>query len=90
MSRVLDGKTKALLKLFKSLTLRDEFRDILSCYDLELLYDDPDRDEPREYVFLERGEDQPDTYGIRFRPFGWEAKREAVKRPGEYKPKEKQ
>ena len=78
MPRLLDGKAKALRKLLTSLTFRDELRDVLSCYDLELIYDDAERDEPREYVIMEPGTspEQPTTYLIRFRPFGWEPKRE--------------
>jgi len=65
--RVLLGKEKAIIQQMKSFTLRDELRDILGQYDLELMYEDEEKDEPRRYVRkLKDG-----TYVIQFRHFSW-------------------
>lgn len=73
--RVTDGRARALRDLLENRSFRDEFRELLGLYDLELQYKDSETNDPKQFI-----QSDGDDFYIRFRPYEWEAKREAERR----------
>lgn len=60
--------------------LRDDLRDVFGLYDLQMMYDDDDSDNPIEFISVMAG---GEMY-IRLQPFNWSPKRDKKDRTLEY------
>lgn len=54
---------------------KQDLRDLLGQYDLELLFDDPDRNNPTNFLRELNSENPSEGLFIRFRPYIWDPKR---------------